>query len=97
MQQAAQPQETRGKQSMANRLWQATTEGVRRTVQTAKKLGRRVGMTLLATGAVVAGIVYAARKKIASVAVGTYRQGKWLVHRTISSLTSFLPSFAFGG
>jgi hypothetical protein len=88
--------ETHGKHSMANRLWQATTEGVRRTVQTVKKLGRGVGMALVAAGAVVAGIVYAARKKIASVASAMYRHGKRLVQGVVSYLTGFLPTFAFG-
>ncbi len=54
LQQAAQhappPEETHGKPSMANRLWQATTESVRRTVQKVKQLGRGVGMAFVATG-----------------------------------------------
>ena len=101
LQQAAQlappPKETHGKPSMLNRLWQATTEGVRRTVQTVQKLGRGVGMALAAAGAVVTGIVYAARKKIASVASAVYRHGKRFVQGAVSYFTSFLPSFAFGG
>ena len=47
LQQAAQhgpPTEPHGMQSMVNRLWQATTEGVRRTVQKVKQLGRGVSM-----------------------------------------------------
>jgi hypothetical protein len=101
LQQAAQhappPDETHRKSSMASRLWQATTEGVRRTVQKMKQLGRGVSMALVAAGAVVAGIVYAARKKIASVATAVYRHGKRLVQGAASYLTSFLPTFALGG
>jgi len=90
------PDETHGKQSMVNRLWQATTEGVGRTVQKVKQLGRGIGMALVAAGAVVACIVYAARRQIASLASTVYRYGKRLVQGAVSSLTSFLPSFAFG-
>ena len=101
LQQAAQhappPEPPHGKPSMANRLWQATTEAVRRTVQKVKQFGRGVGMALVAAGAVVAGIVYAARKKIASMASTVYRHGKRLVQGAVSYLTSFLPTFAFGG
>jgi hypothetical protein len=70
LQQAAQPapppEESRAKKNMTNRLWQATTEGMRRTVQSVKKMGRGVGMALLAAGGVVAGVIYAARSKQAS-------------------------------
>jgi hypothetical protein len=101
LQQAAQcsppPEEPHGKQSRVNRLWQANTEGVRRTVQKVKQLGRGVGVALVAAGGVLAGIVYAARKKIALAATVVYRQGTRLVHAAISSLTRFLPSYAFGG
>src|SRR5215469_1060516 len=101
LQQAAQHapsrDETHGKQSMLNRLWQATAEGVRRTVQTVKKLGRGVGMALVAAGAVVAGIVYVARKKIASVAAAVYQGGRRLLGRAITTLASMMPSFVFGG
>jgi hypothetical protein len=96
--QPAQPPEApHGKQSMSSRLWQATTESVRRTVQTVKKFGRGIGMALVAAGAVLAGIVYAARKKIASVATAVYRHSKRLVQGSVSYLTGFLPSFAFSG
>jgi hypothetical protein len=88
--------ETHGKQSMANRLWQATTEGVRRTVQTVQKLGRGVGMALVAAGGVLAGIVYAARKKIASVTTAIYRGGRRLLGKAITTLVSIMPSFVFG-
>jgi hypothetical protein len=101
LEQATQPvlssEESKRKQGMPKRVWQAATEGVRRSVQTVKKLGRGVGMALVAAGAVLAGVVYAARQKIAFVASRVYRRGKRLVHRAIAALTSFLPSFAFGG
>ena len=100
LQQAAQHAPSRdekhGKPSMASRLWQATTTGVRRTVQKVKQLGHGVGMALVAAGAVVAGIFYVARKKIASVATAMYRHGKRLVQGVVSYLTGFLPTFAFG-
>ena len=99
--QAAQPappiEPPPSKQSMLNRLGQATTECVRRTAQTVKKFGRRVGIALVACGGVVAGVVYAARKQIVSVATAVYRYGKRLAHGVISPLMRFLPSFAFGG
>ena len=78
-------------------FWQATTEGVRCTVQMVKKAGRGIGMVVLAASGVVAGFVYAARKQIASMAAAVYYQGKRLVHSAISALTSFRPSLAFGG
>src|SRR5215472_1085138 len=43
-QQAPPPEARHGKPSMASRLWQATTAGVRRTVQKVKELGHGVGM-----------------------------------------------------
>jgi hypothetical protein len=65
LQQAAQhsppPEEPHGKASILNRLWQATTENVRRTVQRVNRFGRGVGMAMVATGGVLAGIVYAAQ------------------------------------
>jgi hypothetical protein len=85
-----------GKQSIANRLWQATTESVRRAVQTVKKLGRGVGVALVA-GGVLAGVICAARRKIASVASTVYRGGRRLFGRVITASASILPSFAFGG
>ena len=101
LQQAAQlappPKETHGKPSMLNRLWQATTEGVRRTVQTVKKLGRGVGMALVAAGGVLAGIVYAARKKIASLASAVYCGGRRWLGSAITTLAGIMPSFVFGG
>jgi hypothetical protein len=101
LQQASQPapppEPPHGKPSLLNRLWQSTTENVRRTVRTVQRFGRGVGMALVAAGAAVAGIVYMARKKIASVAAAIYRHGRRLVLGAVSSLTSFLPSFAFSG
>ncbi|SRR5579875_3194559 len=101
LQQAAQhapvPDETHGKHSRTNRLWRATTQGVRRTVQEVKKLGHRVGMALVATGGVLAGMVYVARKKIAPVATVVYRGGKRLFGRAITTLAGMMPSFVFGG
>ncbi len=101
LQQAAQPvplpEERHGKQNMPSRLWQATTASVRRTVQTVKQLGRGVGMALVAAGAVVAGIVYAARKRIASAAIAVYQSGRRWLGRTITVLASMMPAFVFGG
>jgi hypothetical protein len=101
LQQAAQPapppEPPRGRRSTANRLWQATTEAARQTVRKVKQFGRGVGMALLAAGGVVAGVVYAARKKIAAAATTVYRHGKRLVLGAVSALTSVLPSFAFSG
>ncbi len=85
------------KQSITNRLWQATNEGVWRTVQKIKQLGRGVVMVLVAGGAVVAGIVYAARKKIASLASTLYQGGRRLFGKAFTALTSMLPPFVFGG
>jgi len=101
LQQAAQPvpppEPPRGRKSTANRLWQATTEVARQTVHKVKQWGRGVGMALLAVGGVVAGLVYAARKKIAAAASTVYRHGKRLVQGAVSALASLLPSFVFSG
>lgn len=101
LQQTAQPAPPpggpHGKPSLLNRLWQATTANVRRTIQMVQRFGRGVGMALVAAGAAVAGIVYAARRQIASLALTVYRHGKRLVQGAVSYVTSFLPSFAFGG
>jgi hypothetical protein len=100
LQQAAQhpppPEEPHGKPSLLQRLWQATTEGVRRTVQKVKQLGRGVGMALVASGGALAGIVYVARKKIASVASAAYQGGRRLFGRAITTLARMMPSFVFG-
>jgi hypothetical protein len=101
LQQAAQhapaTEETPSKESMANRLWRATTEGVWRTVQEVKRLGRGVGMALVAAGGVLAGVIYAARKKIASVATAVYQVGRRFLGRAIKALANMLPTLAFGG
>jgi hypothetical protein len=94
---ATLPEERPSKQSLANRLWQSTAQSVRRMARTVKKVGHRAGMALVAAGAVVAGMVYAARKKIALVASSMYRHGKQMVHGVLSYAASFLPTFAFGG
>ena len=101
MQQAAQPVPTpespRGQKSKTNRLWLATTEAARQTVQKMKQFGRGVGVAVVAAGTVVAGLVYAARAKIASAAVAVYRVGKSLLHRAGTALARLLPVYAFGG
>ena len=101
LQKAAQhtplPEPPHGKPNLANQLWQAMIEGVQRTVQRAKQLDRGVGMALVAAGGVLAGIVYVARKKIASVASAVYCGGRRLLGRALTSLASMLPSFVFGG
>jgi hypothetical protein len=94
---APPPEGPHGKPSLLNRLWQATTAKVRQTVQTVKWFGRCVGMALVAAGAAVAGIVYVARKKIASVATAVYQGSRRLLGRAITSLTSVMPAFVFGG
>ena len=94
---APPPDGTHVKQSVFRRLWQATTAGVRPTVQKAKKLGRGVGMALVAAGGVLAGIVYVARRKIASVAAAIYQGGRRLLGRALTTLASMMPSFVFGG
>jgi hypothetical protein len=94
---APSPEETHGKQSMANRLWQATTAGLRRTAEKGKQLGRGVGMTLMAAGGVLAGIVYATRKQIVSLATAVCRHGKRFVQGAVSYWTRLLPSFVVCG
>jgi hypothetical protein len=101
LQQAAQaappPEEPHSKPSMSSRLWRATIQIVRRTVQTVQKLGRGVGVALVAAGGVLAGLVYAARKKIAFVASAAYRGGRQFLGKVITALTNMLPRYAFGG
>jgi len=58
------PGGTHRKLSLLNRLWQATTENVRRTIQTVQRFGRGVGMALVAAGAVVAVAVYRHGKRL---------------------------------
>jgi hypothetical protein len=101
LQQAAQPasppEPPHGKKSTTNRLWRATTEAARQTVKKVKQLGRGVGMALVAASTVVAGLVYAARAKIASAAVAAYRVGKSLIRRAGMAMARLLPVYAFGG
>jgi len=101
LQQAAQPalpsEEPRGKPSLLNRLWQAATEKVRRTVQTVQRFGRGVGMALVAAGGIAAGIVYVARRKIASMACAACCGGRRLLSRAITAVASLMPTFVFGG
>lgn len=94
---APPPEEPRGQQSLSERLWQATTAGLRRTVQAVRRAGRSARMTLLTAGGVMAGVLYAARQRLASLATAVYHHGKGFVRRAISALTSFLPSFACSG
>jgi hypothetical protein len=82
---------------MPNRFWMATADGLRRTVQSVKKAGRGVGMALVAVSGVVAGVVYAARKRIASAAIAVYDAGRSLISKTGTALARLLSVFAFGG
>jgi hypothetical protein len=70
---------------------------MRQTVRVVQKMGRGLGMAVVAAGGVVAGVVYAARKKIATVASTVYRHGKVLLRKAGTALTRLLPVFAFGG
>jgi hypothetical protein len=93
---AAPADGTHSKQSTVNRPWQATTEGIQRTLQKVKQLGRGVGVALVAAGGVLAGIVYTARKKIACLASAVYGSGRPVLGKAITALASLMPSFAFG-
>lgn len=101
LQRAAQPAPPpggpHGKPSLLNRLLRATTEGVGRTVQKVKQLGHGVGVALVAAGGVLAGMVYVARQKIASIASAVYQGSRRLVGRAITALAHLMPSFVFGG
>jgi hypothetical protein len=101
LQQAAQPtlppERHDGQQSMPQRLWQATAAGMQRTVQAVQQAGRGVSMALLAAGGMVVGVVYAARRRIASVSAAVYRQAKTLLGKAGNALAPLLPTFAFGG
>src|SRR5262249_13490441 len=97
LQQAAQPvPPPHSKKSTANRLWQATTEAARQTVWKVKQFGHSVGVALVAAGGVVAGVLYAARKKIASAAVAVYDLGKSLMGKAGKALAHLLPMCSFG-
>jgi hypothetical protein len=101
LQQAAQPtpppETPHDKKGTAARFWEATTEGVRRAVQTVKKAGRGVGMALLAAAGVVVTVAYAARKKIVAAACAVCRHGKALVCKVGHALARLLPRFAVCG
>ncbi|HEY7157666.1 MAG TPA: hypothetical protein VH575_27165 [Gemmataceae bacterium] len=62
-----------------------------------KRLGCGVGTALVAAGGVVAGVVYAARQRIASGAIAVYRQGKTLLGKAGNALARLLPTFDRGG
>jgi aromatic ring hydroxylase len=100
LQQAAQvappPEPPHGQKTTASRLWQATTAAARRAVQKVKQFGHGVGVALVAAGGVVAGIIYAARKRIASAAVAVYDVGKGLLGKAGTALARRLPMCAFG-
>ena len=90
-------EESGGRNNWCNRLWQATRQGLRHTVHNVNKLGRGVGMALMAAGGVVAGLVYVARQQIAKAVLAVYHVGTRLLGRTIAALTGMLPSIALGG
>jgi hypothetical protein len=87
------PEEPRGRKKTPNRLWQATTARLRQTIQTVKQ----VGLALVAAGGMLAGVVYAARQRIASMAVAVYDAGRSLIRKAGTALVRLLPLFAFGG
>ncbi len=91
------PEEPPGRKKTANRLWQATTSRLRQTIQTVKKVGQGVGLALVAAGGMLAGAVYAARKRIAAAAVAVYDAGRNLIRKAGAALVRLLPLFAFGG
>ncbi len=90
------PEESHGSQSMAQRLWQATTAGLRRAIETVQQAGRGARMALVAAGGVVAGAVYAARRRLVSLARAVYRQGQTLLGQASKVLARLLPTFARG-
>ena len=67
------------------------------TVQTVKKIGSGIGMALVAAGGMLAGVIYTARKRIASVAIAVYDAGKSLIRKAGTALARLLPVLAFGG
>ncbi len=85
--------EMRGKQSIANRLWRATTERVWRSVQMVKKFSPGAGTARIATTGVVASTLYAARKQIALAANSVYQGGRRLLSGAMTALISKLPFF----
>jgi hypothetical protein len=90
-----------GRKGRLLRLWEATAENVRRAARTVKEVGARVGgrawLALLAAGGVVAGFVYASRKKIVASACAVCRHGKALVGKAGAALARLVPTFALGG
>ena len=90
-------EEPQGLRSTPHRLCRTMAAGVHRTVQTVKKVGRGVSLAMLAAGGMVAGVVYAARRRIVSAATTVFRHGKTLLRGAIMVLSGLLPSLAFGG
>lgn len=82
--------------SLPQRLVQAAAKGLRWTVQTVRKAGRRLGLALLAAAGVTVGIAYAARRRLASAAAAVSHAGKRVLGGAVTTLTQVLPSFAFG-
>jgi hypothetical protein len=91
------PEEPHSKKSTPNRLWQATTARMQQTIQTVKKIGSGIGMAFVAAGGMLAGVIYAARKRIASAAVAVYDAGRSLIRKAGTALARLLPMLAFGG
>jgi hypothetical protein len=82
--------------SLPQRLGQAAAQGLRRTVQTVQKAGRRLGLALVAAAGLAVGVAYAARRRLASVAAAVYRGGKRVLGGAVLALTRLLPALAFG-
>src|SRR5579859_7658475 len=98
--QAAQPtplEESHGQQSLPQWFWQATTAGLRRSIQAVQKAGRGARMALVAAGGVVASVLYAARRRLVSVVSAVYRRGQTLLGQAGQALARLLPTFARGG
>jgi hypothetical protein len=91
---AATEEQTRKRKTWSQRLWQATAQGVRRTMQTVQQSGRRVGLAVLAAGSMVAGSLYMARQRFVSAAAAVYRRGQRLLGGAVTALTRLLPSLA---
>ena len=82
--------------NLPQRLGQAAAQGLRWTVQTVRKAGRRVGLALLAAAGLTVGVAYAARQRLASAAAAVYHGGKRVLGGAVTALTRLLPSLAFG-
>ncbi|HEY7427181.1 MAG TPA: hypothetical protein VH682_23305 [Gemmataceae bacterium] len=87
--------DTRNRNSLSQRLWNAAAQGVQRTVQSVKKAGRGMGLAVLAASGVVAGVAYAARRRLVSLAATVYQGGKRLLGGAVTALIRVLPKFAF--